>query len=338
MKVLVNGIGNIGTTLTNLLLAFREILAIDEIYLNKNIPRPWLEHDLSIPEKAGAIICTSADYDKYIPLPEVIHDINYIFECTSTGIGLRNLDLYKALPDLLGACAQGSETGCGTPFMTGINAEVIKGEKFVNVVSCNTHAIASILQAFSIGDPGRLHGADIVIARRSEDIGNHRRLVGASVVSRHLDPSAGTHHAIDVRDLYRTVGIEINLTTSVVTTPSQMMHVGRFCIDLNYDCTESLINDLLDKSHFVSVTDKFDSNAVFELGRRYGFQGRIYSHAIVVVNNLLVSGSNVKGWMFVPQEGNTLLSTLDAFLLQTRNENRESAFEAIRNELLSPTW
>ena len=52
-------------------------------------------------------------------------------------------------------------------------------------------------------------------------------------------------------------------------------------------------------------------------GRRYGFQGRLYNHAIVVENQLWADGDMLRGWAFVPQEGCTILSTLAAFAHQT---------------------
>ena len=61
-----------------------------------------------------------------------------------------------------------------------------------------------------------------------------------------------------------------------------------------------------------------------ELGRRSGFQGRLSAHAVVVANDLFVAGASVRGWAFVPQEGNTLLSTVEAFLLQTGHPRAEA--------------
>ena len=84
----------------------------------------------------------------------------------------------------------------------------------------------------------------------------------------------------------------------------------------------------------MASTNKFDSNRVFDLGRRYGFQGRIYNHAIIVDNNLLIRDNFIKGWGFVPQEGNTLLSTIEAFLMQTNNKDRFSVFKNIKKDFL----
>ena len=74
---------------------------------------------------------------------------------------------------------------------------------------------------------------------------------------------------------------------------------------------------------------------MFELGRRYGVQGRLFAHAIVVANDLLISGRSIKGWAFVPQEGNTLLSTLEAFLLQTQPADADAIAVRLRAELVA---
>jgi hypothetical protein len=51
----------------------------------------------------------------------------------------------------------------------------------------------------------------------------------------------------------------------------------------------------------LATTAKFDSNRVSRLGRRYGFQGRLYAHAVVVANDLFVAGASVRDWAFVPR-------------------------------------
>ncbi|MBP6563557.1 MAG: hypothetical protein KA214_08810, partial [Neisseriaceae bacterium] len=57
---------------------------------------------------------------------------------------------------------------------------------------------------------------------------------------------------------------------------------------------------------------------------------------IVVTNNLLFSERAVKGWAFIPQEGNTLVSTLCAFLWQTQHPQRLALRERLCAELILP--
>ena len=338
MNMLVNGIGNIGTTLANILLSFREILRIDEVYLNKNKPAKWHENDLSLLTEQGAIITTTSGSGKYREMSEVIDDVDFIFDCTEKPLNLENRKFYETLGDLRGAVAQGSARGFGIPYMSGLDSERIQGEKFVQIVSCNTHATVSILQTICGERLENLENADLVVVRRSDDIGNHRKLVGANVVARHLDPVVGTHHGCDAVELFKAIGLNPKITTSDITTPSQVMHSARFNITLRENIGLDEVIERLKLNHMISMTDKFDSNAIFELGRRYGFQGRIYSHAIVVGNNLLVSENTVKGWMFVPQEGNTVLSTIESFLLQTSTPDHSDIFDVVKANLLKSAW
>ena len=69
-------------------------------------------------------------------------------------------------------------------------------------------------------------------------------------------------------------------------------------------------------------------------GRRFGFAGRLYNHAILVKSNIMKHGNTVKGWAFVPQEGNTIISTLHAFLLQTNHESEKQLIEMIKKDLV----
>lgn len=338
MNILITGAGNIGTTLANVLLANRKLLSIDHLWILKNRIQPWQTADLDFLRRAGAVVCTRDRSPDCVLLDQIDSSVDYVFDCAASGTARMLKNYYNSLPSLVGACAQGSEKGFGVPFMTGVNPSAIRGERFVNIVSCNTHGTASVLQTFAGPRLEKLLEGDVVVVRRCEDVGSHQRLVSASVVARHLDPLAGTHHAIDVADLFKTVAVSPKLTSSDVTTPSQLMHAACFDMRLNYELTPAGIMEKIAANPFIATTHKFDSNHIFELGRRYGFQGRIYEHAVIVENNLLVNGNRVRGWMFVAQEGNTVLSTIDAFLLQTGFSNREQTLAILKSQLLADGW
>lgn len=324
MKVLVNGLGNIGTTLANTLLEFRDVLNIDTVFVYKNRPEPWLDPDEELLKIRGAVFCLSID--------DVLPEIDFLFECRSNAFDLEAI--IDQSPKLIGAVAQGGEGDFGIPFMSGVNAVAIYGEPRVHVVSCNTHGFGSILQLFGGADLSNIEGADAVVVRRSEDISNHEKLVSANVVVRHKDPLYGTHHGTDLHNLFATIGIDCSVTTSDITTPSQLMHGLRFAITLKNDD----VIERIQSGGAVALTEKFDSNRIFELGRRYGFQGRIFSQSILVTPSLLIHGNTVRGWAFVPQEGNTILSTVEAFLLQTKSPQAGAAMQVIKNALLQSAW
>ena len=323
MKVLVNGVGNIGKTVMKILYDYKDHLGIHTVYALKNGKiSSWNQSELDLLSRKGIIICTK-EKSKYEKLDRIIDSIDYIFDCNTNTIGLKNKAWYSGLTNLKGCCAQGSEKGFGIPFMSGINNEVIANQRFVQVVSCNTHSLAALLHTISNNTIENISQSDFVIVRRSEDIGNHERLVTANVVSRHLDKQVGTHHAIDVNDLLQTTDTSVQIQSSDITTPSQLMHAVRFNIEFINAPGISEINEAIESNPLMSFTSKFDSNIIFELGRRYSPYGRLYSHAIINNNNLLIDKTSncVKGWAFIPQEGNTIISTVHAFLLQTGNKN-----------------
>ncbi len=338
MKVLVNGIGNIGTTLICLLAEYKSQLGISTIYGFKNTPQPWQEEDLDFLRALGIIMCSRKTGQGLTFVDSIIDDIDYIFDCTSNGGGISNKEWYVDLPNLKGASAQGSEKDFGISFMAGVNEQILIGKKFAHIVSCNTHSIAALLSMFTGHNLDDHVESDFVIVRRSEDLGNHERLVAANVVARHMDDQLGTHHSIDVRDLFATIERTLKVSSSDITTPSQLMHSVRFNITLKEALSEEQIQDAIAQAKYISTSIKFDSNVIFERGRRIGFQGRIYSHAIIIANNLLITPTSIKGWAFIPQEGNTLISTLKAYLVQMKNENAEEIISEISNQLIRKKW
>jgi glyceraldehyde-3-phosphate dehydrogenase (NAD(P)) len=340
MKVLVNGIGNIGKTVLGILCDYKELLGIDEIYALKNSEiTVWNQEELNILAEKGVQICSKSS-KAFKSINEVINTIDYIFDCNANTFGLKNKTWYNSLPNLKGCSAQGSEKGFGTSFMSGVNDHQIIKSKFVHVVSCNTHAIASLITTIANKDLSNLMEGDFVIVRRSEDIGNHQRLVSGNVLSRHQDREIGTHHAIDVKDLFRTKNQELHIQSSDITTPSQLMHAVRFNISLHNRLDPSQLKQNIKKNPNVSVSQKFDSNIIFELGRRYSPYGRLFSHAIINDNNILLDEKDrkIKGWAFIPQEGNTILSTIHAFLLQTEMRNADQIINALRKDLIRAQW
>lgn len=337
MRVLVNGIGNVGTTLISALIRYQNLLKIEKIYACKRTLNPWSRPELNILCEQGVEVCALDESSDYRPYQEVISQVEYIFETTANGVGLCNQKRYESLPGLIGACAQGSEKGFGPSFMSGVNESLITGQKLVHIVSCNTHGTAALLRLFCGEQLENLRRADMVVVRRSEDIGSHQRLVSGNVVARHLSASAGTHHSVDVIDMFEMAGIACPLTSSDITTPSQLLHSVRFEIETLEQKPIDLDSQAA-RYPLIALTQKFDSNAVFELGRRYGFHGRLFSHAIVVSSNILYSQNSVRGWAFVPQEGNTIISSIHAYLLQTKHPKAKEVVAEIIADLCRREW
>lgn len=347
--VLVNGLGNIGTTLVNVLLQHKGRLGIDRVLAYKNQPQDWQTADLQALVAAGAevIVAPSSSDDPVGDYFQQLRSVDYVFETREHGLANALKSRYQeAIAGsgyrLQAVCAQGSEKGFGVPFMAGLDPTAITLQPLVTVVSCNTHAIAALLQTLCGEQLENLQHADAVVVRRSEDLGSNGRLVAANVVARHLDPVLGTHHAIDATDLFNSIGVAASISSSDITTPSQVMHALRFNLHCNRPMSHELIQQRLAANPLLATTHKFDSAAIMAQGRRYGFQGRIYSHAVVVNNQLQLNGNTMCGWAFVPQEACTIISTVQAYYQQVVN-NPHSLDAADKNagllsELCRPAW
>ncbi len=330
MNVVVIGAGNIGTTLAQLLLRHRARLGIDVVSVVKNDPQPFFEVELRQLEELGAeVVRASSAAERW----RAVDASDYVFDCRKEGAPLRDKSEYQARGHLRGVCAQGSEEGFGVPMVAGTNDGVVRSTSdepcLVHVASCNTHAAVSLLRAACGTTLETLEHADFVFVRRSEDIGSSERLVGANVVARHRSRNFGTNHSILAQRVFASVGASPELTSSDITTPSQLLHAVRFSIH-----GRAPLEPRFELDPWLATTHRFDSNRVFEFGRRHGEAGRLYAHAIVVDNNLVVRDTQIIGWAFVPQEGNTLLTTLAAFLYCTQSTRAQDVLREMRRKLV----
>lgn len=334
MRVIVRGLGNIGTTLANVLLAQRELLGISSVICHKGTPTSFGDADLELLASRGAEVLRGPQLTE-----STWSTIDFAFDCRAAGVPRAAREEYADRRRLVGIVVQGTEEGFGVPFVSGLNGDVIAGRRYVQVASCNAHAIATVLRTFGGSRLEQLEVADFVVVRRSEDVGSHERLVSGTVVANHRDED-GTHHARSARRLFETLGLSPSLSTSDVTTPSQLLHTLRFSVRLRGSWEEERLQRVVQGERLLATTSKFDANRVFELGRRYGFQGRLFAHAIVVSNNLHLrsdaGATELRGWAFVPQEGNTILSTIEAYLRQTRHPDPESIMSELHEFLLGP--
>jgi len=333
MNLLVNGLGNIGTTLVNALLRYRDDIGFSTLYGLKNTPKEWEAGHYDLLRGLGLTMITRDD------LADIAGDIDYAFDTTANGGACANKSAYLSWTRLAGAAAQGCEELYGRPYMVGCSrAKEVDpsagdtGPELRTVVSCNTHGILALLSYLSGNAVDTIESADFVVVRRSEDLGNHQRHVASNVVARHRG-AFGTHHAEDANRVLALAGVGLRVSSSDITTPEQLMHSVRFRVEFKDDRARVPPED-----SYVAETHCFDANRVFDLGRRYGSQGRLYNHAIVVSNNMLWRDTAVQGWAFVPQEGNTIISTIASMLETLRHPARADVLKKIRAELTRPFY
>jgi glyceraldehyde-3-phosphate dehydrogenase (NAD(P)) len=176
-------------------------------------------------------------------------------------------------------------------YARGINDSSLKvGEdRFIHVVSCNTHNLCSIVDNLSLND-----GKDNLIEgrfnfiRRSNDVSQSSKFVPAPQVGRHQDKQYGTHHARDAVQLFKTVDLDLNLFSSAMIVNSQYMHILHFHLKNKKSTTIQNIIDKMESNDLIATTDKVNANEVFSFGRDHGHFGRILNQAVVSVPSLNV--------------------------------------------------
>jgi glyceraldehyde-3-phosphate dehydrogenase (NAD(P)) len=322
----VVGTGTIGEPLIGLLLHMRQELEVDTITFHKHRP---LRHDRAKVNsliRRGAKLAVDADkqseFEKLGISPsyttrEALEQATVVIDCTPTGLGLKHKrDWYEGLASARGFIAQGSEFGFGKMYARCINdAALIPGEdRFLQVVSCNTHNLAVLIQTLGLQDeaPDNLIEGRFVCLRRASDLSQEDDFVPAPVVDGHKD-THGTHHARDAWHLFRTLGLHLDLFSSAIKLNTQYMHSIWFNLRVKRATT---LEDVLAKCQAnpnVALTQKTMASTIFSFGRDHGYYGRLLNQTVVSVPTLTVrNGHEISGFCFTPQDGNSLLSSLAA--------------------------
>ena len=322
----VVGTGTIGEPLIGLLCDARDELGIDEVTFYKHSPKLEDRPKMKGLINRGANLCVREDrvkdfqelgIDPVYHAEEAIKRASVVIDCTPKGTGLINKEKYykKYKNKIKGFMAQGSEFGFGKMFAVGINDNAItKKDQFIHIVSCNTHNIAVIINTLAIENKkNHMREGRFLCIRRANDISQVKSFIPAPEVGVHKDEKMGTHHAVDVHHLYKTLGIDLNVFSSALKLNTQYMHCIWFDIKLDKKMTkEEAIQRFIDNPR-VAITYKKAANLVFSFGREHGHFGRILDQTVIVVPTIHVINENeVIGFCFTPQDGNSILSSISA--------------------------
>jgi glyceraldehyde-3-phosphate dehydrogenase (NAD(P)) len=322
----VIGTGTIGEPLIGLFAELRGPLGIEEVTFHKRTPLLTDRSRVRALLKRGAKLCVDESAVKGFQdlgmepsyeSVEAIERAGVVVDCTPSGVGTQNkTDYYERfVANTLGFIAQGSEFSFGKPYARGINDSALKrGEdKFLQVVSCNTHNLASLIHTLALqeGGPENLLEGRFVCMRRSNDISQDGSFVPSPVVGRHDDQRFGTHHARDAWHLFHTLGHDLNLFSSAIKLNTQYMHTIFFDIRLRNDTTTERLLDLVASNDKIAVTHKTSANQVFSFGRDQGHYGRILNVTVLALPTLILrERTQIAGYCFTPQDGNSLLSSV----------------------------
>jgi glyceraldehyde-3-phosphate dehydrogenase (NAD(P)) len=323
--VLVIGTGTIGEPLIGLLADFKKKLRLDEIIFHKRTPLIDEIAKVNSLIKRGARL--AVDKDKKNVFKKLGHKVSYTFEdalkkasvvidCTPAGNEHKEKH-YKNNPNKL-YIAQGSEKDFGLPYAYGINDVIFEqNPNFVQVVSCNTHNIASIIKAV---DPSltRIEKADFVCIRRANDISQDENFIASPQVGSHKYANFGTHHAKDAYDLFCTLNKRFDMFSSALKINSQYMHLIRFNIVVYQFLSSDSLIERFKENKFIAISYKTSANKVFSFGRDHGYYGRIFNQTVVPISSVMTAQkggkTQVTGFCFTPQDGNSLLSSIAACL------------------------
>jgi len=177
----VVGTGTIGEPLIGLLADNKEHFGIDEVTFHKRTP--LLTERAKVNDLTGRGAVLAVDDDRRSAFEELGHAPKYeareaieratvIIDCTPVGNKMKD-EFYKHAEGPLGFMAQGSEFGFGKMYARGINdLALVSGEdKFLQIVSCNTHNIAVLIRSLAIDPDGTNHLEDgrFLCMRRAND-------------------------------------------------------------------------------------------------------------------------------------------------------------------------
>lgn len=354
----VIGTGTIGEPLIGLLCDHRKELGIDEVTFHKRTP---LKTDrskvLDLIRRRGAKLAVDSDraaaFEEMGMKPsftaeEALERADVVMDCTPIGNEMKKKVYLDYVENTKGFIAQGSEFGFGKMYARGINdSALVPGEdKFLHVVSCNTHNLAVICQTigfppeeFSIdkpvplGDTENLESARFLCIRRANDTSQDAGFVPSPQVNAHKDARFGTHHARDLWHLYQTLGVDLGqVFSSALKVNSQYMHTIHFHLRLKNPTSLEAIRENIRRNDRLAETWKTSANTVFSFGRDHGHFGRILNQTVFCLPSLHVSedGREVTGFCFTPQDGNPLLSTAAAATWYLDPDGYEQRLQCLR--------
>ncbi len=343
--VLVVGTGTIGEPLVGLLSHFRDQLGIDDVVVHKRTPLLTDRSKMLDLTRRGARLATDADkiaeFEKIgVPVAltteEALAAARVVIDCTPSGNDMKEkwYRQYESGTDLF--IAQGSEFGFGKPYARGVNDQALDraGDKYLQVVSCNTHNLSLLISTLGIGDegPDNLVEGRFVCIRRANDISQDDKFCPSPEVGSHGDAKFGTHHARDAWHLFKTLGWDLNLFSSAMKLNSQLMHVIQFHLKVRRPVTHEELMARIRANDRIAMTHKKSANAIFSFGRDHGFYGRILNQTVIPYKGLHVSedGRDITGFCFTPQDGNSLLSSVAATTWALYPETYEKIIQCLK--------
>lgn len=342
MVIFIVGLGTIGEPLAHLFLQLKEKFGVNELIIHKNTPELEDRGMLLRFHKMGATLAVYEEKQKDFKellapknfgpdysFEEALDLADVVIDCTREKVGNRLKEKYyehwAGLHPKMGFIAQGSEKGFGEPYAYTINDEILQPftDRFIQVVSCNTHQLLCILKTLIFDGFGLdcLVKARFYINRRASDISQDGSIVGIEV-GKPSHPFYGSHQGEDAARVINTLGPAyegIDIHTIADKSNNPFMHVVSFNIIVRTATDVEEVTRLLRRNPLVGITYKQTNNKTFSVGRDWANFGRILNQTVVCLPSLQVIEKNkgeceIIGRCFTPQDGNSLLSSVAAAL------------------------
>ena len=338
----VVGTGTIGEPLIGLLADDKQAFGVDEVTFHKRTP--LIEERAKVDDllRRGAMLAVDADrraefeelgHTARYETQEAIERATVVIDCTPAG-NVNKQRYYQQAQGPLGFLAQGSEFGFGKMYARGINDDaLVRGDdRFIQVVSCNTHNISALIYSIALDEGvNHLETGRFLCMRRTNDISQEDGFTPSPTVGIHEDARFGTHHARDAHELFKTKGLDLPLWSSAVKLNTQYMHAIWFSLTLDREITVEEAKKRFECNTRVALTHKKTASMVFSFGRDHGYYGRILSQTVIQVETLAVrNGNELIGFCFTPQDGNALLSSVAAMLWHLHPGGFEDRIDVIR--------
>jgi glyceraldehyde-3-phosphate dehydrogenase (NAD(P)) len=322
------GTGTIGEPLIGILSTFKENFGIDEVTFHKRTPLLTDRSKVLVLGQKGAGLAVDKDrwqsfrdlgMEPRYEAEEALERASVVIDCTPVGNDNKEKFYKRYASNGRGFIAQGSEFGFGKMYARGINDKALERGKdqFIQVVSCNTHNLAVLIDTIALGPEkeDNLEEGRFVCMRRANDISQDTEFIPAPEVGKHDDPRFGTHQGRDAHHLFKTLNLDLDIHSSALKLNTQYMHAIHFNLHLRRGITLEEVLRRLKGNGRIALTHKKSMGSVFSFGRDHGIFGRILNQTVIVTQSLtLKSDHEVVGMCYTPQDGNSLLSSIAATL------------------------
>ena len=234
----VVGTGTIGEPLIGLLDHAGDF-GIDEVSFHKRTP--MIEERAKVRDLVSRGAVLAVDDDRRVSFEEIGHTpkldtveaierASVVIDCTPAG-NANKVEFYEKAKGPRGFPGPGhASSASGEMYARGINDDALdhEGDRFVQVVSCNTHNISVLVKTLAMDgrQPRHLDRRSLPAACGARTTPQPGRVASSRLPGRasHDDPRFGTHHARDAWHLFQTLGYDLPLFSSAVKLNTQYMH------------------------------------------------------------------------------------------------------------------